>query len=413
MVRPGAAAPQARAPQHDATVLQPRVAQATPDQLMLGATPNKNRCAMKLSELLKKENNNLDVFRLVAACMVIYGHAYAVVPQAGYVDVVARLLGHDYSGSLAVKIFFFLSGLVVTNSLLHKRDVLHFAIARFFRIWPALVLVTVASALLLGPLVSALSLGDYFSQGGTYRYVLDNLLLKTNYSLPGVFVANPDKAVVNGSLWTLPHEVGAYIALLAVFMVGVFRLPVLALAIFLLLLADPLTGNRLLFTWRTPLSEVDLLAPCFALGALLALYKERIEVGLASVSGLVLLYLLFRSSAYSFYFFYAALFTTILYLSGLAAVRRFKPRSDLSYGVYLWGFPVQQTLQWMLPQQGTHFNQVVSLGVTLVLGFASWHLVEKRGIAMGQSVIGRLSARQTRHENEANEGARRSAAPLA
>ena len=193
----------------------------------------------------------------------------------------------------------------------------------------------------------------------------------------------------------------------------VYASPVLALAIFLLLLADPLTGNRLLFTWRTPLSEVDLLAPCFALGALLALYKERIEVGLASVSGLVLLYLLFRSSAYSFYFFYAALFTTILYLSGLAAVRRFKPRSDLSYGVYLWGFPVQQTLQWMLPQQGTHFNQVVSLGVTLVLGFASWHLVEKRGIAMGQSVIGRLSARQTRHENEANEGARRSAAPLA
>lgn len=127
----------------------------------------------------------------------------------------------------------------------------------------------------------------------------------------------------------------------------------------------------------------------------------------------MLLYLLFRSSAYSFYFFYAALFTTILYLAGLAAVRRFKPRSDLSYGVYLWGFPVQQTLQWMLPQQGTHFNQVASLGVTLVLGFASWHLVEKRGIAMGQSVIGRLFARQARHENEANEGARRSAAPLA
>ena len=74
---------------------------------MLGATPNKNRSAMKLSELLKKENNNLDVFRLVAACMVIYGHAYAVVPQAGHVDVVARLLGHDYSGSLAVKIFSF------------------------------------------------------------------------------------------------------------------------------------------------------------------------------------------------------------------------------------------------------------------------------------------------------------------
>ncbi len=346
---------------------------------------------MNLSELLKKENNNLDVFRLVAACMVIYGHAYAVAPQAGRVDAVARLLGHDYSGSLAVKIFFFLSGLVVTNSLLQKRNVVHFAIARFFRIWPALIFVTVVSALLLGPFVTALSLGDYFSQGATYRYVFDNLLLHTNYSLPGVFLGNPDKGIVNGSLWTLPLEVGAYLALLALFMVGIFRLPMLALAIFVLLLADPLTGNRLLFTWRTPLSEVDLLAPCFALGAILALYKERIEVGLGAVAALTLLWLLFKSSAYSFYFFYAALFTAIVYASGAPVLLKMKPRSDLSYGVYLWGFPVQQPLQLVLPQQGTHFNQAASLVVTLVLGFASWHLVEKRSIALGQKVIGRLA----------------------
>ena len=137
---------------------------------------------MNLSELLKKENNNLDVFRLVAACMVIYGHAYAVAPQAGRVDAVARLLGHDYSGSLAVKIFFFLSGLVVTNSLLQKRNVVHFAIARFFRIWPALIFVTVVSALLLGPFVTALSLARYFSQG----QLSDYRLLDTNYSLPGL-----------------------------------------------------------------------------------------------------------------------------------------------------------------------------------------------------------------------------------
>ena len=81
---------------------------------------------MRLSDLLQRDNNNLDIFRLIAAALVIYGHAYAIAPQEGHSDVLVHLLGYDYSGSLAVKLFFFLSGLVVTNSLLHKRDVAQF-----------------------------------------------------------------------------------------------------------------------------------------------------------------------------------------------------------------------------------------------------------------------------------------------
>ena len=64
---------------------------------------------MRLSDLLQRDNNNLDIFRLIAAALVIYGHAYAIAPQEGHSDVLARLLGYDYSGSLAVKLFFFLS----------------------------------------------------------------------------------------------------------------------------------------------------------------------------------------------------------------------------------------------------------------------------------------------------------------
>jgi peptidoglycan/LPS O-acetylase OafA/YrhL len=65
---------------------------------------------MKLSEILNKQANNLDIFRILASCMVIYGHAYSLSPQVGKVDITASLLGFDYSGSLAVKIFFFLTG---------------------------------------------------------------------------------------------------------------------------------------------------------------------------------------------------------------------------------------------------------------------------------------------------------------
>ncbi len=125
---------------------------------------------MKLSELLKKENNNLDIFRLIAACMVVYGHAYAIAPEAGQTDLIGRMLGYDYSGSLAVKIFFFLSGLVVTNSLLQKRSVSQFVISRFFRIWPGLIAVVVVTSLVLVPLITELPITEYFTRGQTYRY---------------------------------------------------------------------------------------------------------------------------------------------------------------------------------------------------------------------------------------------------
>lgn len=101
-------------------------------------------------------------------------------------------------------------------------------------------------------------------------------------------------------------------------------------------------------------------------------------------AGLVLLFWLFRSSSYAFYFLYAALFASMLYLAGQPWLVRLRLRSDVSYGVYLWGFPVQQTLQYLWPDQGLRFNQSVSLLLALVLGYASWHLVEKHGIALGQ-----------------------------
>ncbi len=85
---------------------------------------------MKLSEYLIKENNNLDLIRVLAAIAVIVGHSYALAPAEGNVDLIGKLFGVIYSGSLAVSIFFFISGLVVTNSLLKKKSALEFIISR-------------------------------------------------------------------------------------------------------------------------------------------------------------------------------------------------------------------------------------------------------------------------------------------
>lgn len=343
---------------------------------------------MKLAAALQRDNNNLDLFRLIAACMVIYGHAFALAPGGSTRDLVGSTLGFDYSGSLAVKIFFFLSGLVVTNSLIEKGDPLRFVIARVFRIWPAFLVVVTASALILGPLMTNLALSDYFSHSDTFKYIRRNALMNIQFMLPGVFEDNPYKGAVNGSLWSIPLEVGAYIVLLGLFMLGVLKSRLLALGIFLLIALDPLVGNKLLFTWLGA-PELKLLPPCFALGAIMALYKDHIRVDARCVLGAWLLYYLFRHSAHNFYFFYAALFLSIVQLATTATALRLRPKADISYGVYLWGFPVQQVMAHHFAAHGVVANQLLSLGVTLLLGLASWHLVEKRCIALGGALTRR------------------------
>lgn len=342
---------------------------------------------MILSDLLKKENNNIDIFRLIAASMVIYGHAYTLSPEAGKSDVIHRVLLHDdYSGSIAVKIFFFLSGLVVTNSLINNGDLIRFVISRVFRIWPALILSSVITAVLLGPLLTQLTIVDYFNSNDVLRYIYNITSMNIQYTLPGVFVDNPYPNAVNGSLWTIPFEVFAYVLLFAFFAVGVLRSKKLSVAIFILILIEPFLTYKVMFPWVPQNHEIDFLAPCFAFGAILALYKDTVNVRLSHCVGFFVLYYVLSGTLYSAYLAYAFIFLSILYLSSRKFMLKIKPKIDLSYGVYLWGFPVQQVMAHYFHSQGVLFNQVSSLLICLSLGFLSWQLCEKHFIKYGWSL---------------------------
>lgn len=353
---------------------------------------------MLLSDILKKENNNLDIFRLFAALMVIYGHAFAIIPNAGGIDIVSKIVGIDYSGSLAVKIFFFLSGLVVTNSLITRKKLVTFFVSRFFRIWPALIFTIFVSAIVLGPISSNTSAGEYFSNSQVAKYIYSNLLLKTNYELPGVFHDNHMKAV-NGSLWTIPFEVAAYFILASLFMLKALNSKYIATGVFILIVIDTLAGNVILFTWLPANNEIKYLAPCFALGALLSVWKDKIQIDISVVIGAIFLWLMFRGSQNSALFLYPATFVTILYLSSTKFALSKKLPIDISYGVYLWGWPVQQVMAHTFPDSGVVFNQVSSIAIACALGYISWVLIEKRSISLGsrlaKTIEAKIANRQT------------------
>lgn len=345
---------------------------------------------MLLAQVLKRDSNNLDLVRLIAACLVIYGHANAFLPpeRAGG-DWVAGLLGFDYSGSLAVKVFFFLSGLVVTNSLLEKRSLLQFAIARVLRIWPALIAVLLGCALIIGPLVTSMPLREYLLEPQTRAYVWDGLRMHVGFVLPGVFDGHITNAV-NGSLWSIPHEVNAYWVLAGAFALGLHRFRWLAVPVTIFIIIDPLLSQRLLFSWRTPNAAIDALAPCFAAGALMALFKDYIRIGPNMVFGCLVLFFAFKQAPYAHYLFYAALFFGLLYVFSRPLLVAWRPSADVSYGVYLWGWPIQQLLVHVFPDMGVQWHRLYAIALACGMGWASWHLLEKHFVLLGRQWYERL-----------------------
>src|SRR3954463_10343097 len=141
-----------------------------------------------------------DLLRIVLAVSVVVWHGRAIVNNE-----ITRVDGFFELGSYGIiAAFFGLSGFLITGSALRLR-LRDFLLNRALRIIPALAVEIVLSAVVLGPLFTDLPLSGYATDPQTYRYFA-NILGLIIHPLPGVFAHNPTD-VVNGSLWTIPHEI--------------------------------------------------------------------------------------------------------------------------------------------------------------------------------------------------------------
>lgn len=349
---------------------------------------------MNLAEALRPSNNNFDLIRLAAAVAVIVGHSYVLLPTPGAEDAIGRLLKFDYSGSLSVKVFFFLSGILVTNSLLKNPNLKIFLLSRGLRIWPALFVVLITCALVIGPLLTNINIFDYLSDRAVLKYVGDSLLMNVKFELPGVFKANSLTAV-NGSLWTIPYEVFAYIFLACCGALGVLRHKLAATLLCLIVIIDPMLDQQYLFTWLQNNSEIKFLAPCFAMGVLSALYQNKLIISSSPPLAFFTLTYLFSNSPFKQLLFYAAIFSLIIYIATRQPIIRFKPKSDISYSVYLWGFPTQQCLVTFFPMLGLAFHQIAAILISIILGWLSWHGVEKHAMTYAKHLRGKILVGKT------------------
>jgi peptidoglycan/LPS O-acetylase OafA/YrhL len=349
---------------------------------------------MTVSDALGRSKNNFDLVRLIAALSVIYGHSFSLVPAFGKQDFLISLCGYASAG-MAVKVFFFLSGLLVTNSLYTNKSVFDYSVHRFFRIFPGLAFVLLITALVIGPLCTNLALRDYFGNADVYRYIRHQLLMRTwgtqllpgYYNLPGVFTDNFYKNQANAALWTLVAEVFAYIFLAAAYLAGI-KNKRFATILFLLVIVDSLLPTRIIFTFL-PLGNEDIsyLPFCFACGSLLSLYKDSVNMSWSMVLGFLLLFFLLHETPYQRFFFYLATFSFVLCFAVNETVMKLRPKVDISYGVYLWGFPIQQTLAHFYPAMSTTANCLIAMILAGVMGCISWFLIEKNCMNFGKQLI--------------------------
>ncbi len=352
-----------------------------------------------LGQLIQKRGsrvNHLDIMRLVAAVLVVFSHAFNLSH--------GKVLGKQYEpfwqlskgqitvGGVAVLIFFIISGFLITASFERDKNLLSFFQKRCLRIYPGLIIVVALTALVMGPLMTNLSLADYFKNPDTYRYLINNIgFIRYQDTLPGVFTDNPVPNFVNGSLWTLKYELLCYAVTAFLGYFGLLKLSSLGFLFIITSLGNWAIQGHWVDAWMDwnqgfPFivkSFLDLF-PFFIAGSLLYIGRDRLpyrsDLALASI---FLIALAFPITGLFKPVFAIAGSYLVLYVAYYPKIKpiNLSKIGDLSYGIYIYGWIIQQiVVQWLHPHINWFTNCLISLPFIFVLAYASWHLVEKRAL---------------------------------
>ncbi|WP_426229514.1 acyltransferase family protein [Pararhizobium sp. DWP3-4] len=346
--------------------------------------------------------------RIALAFSIVFYH---VLTNSGHYALAQGPLLWFLEYSL-VPMFFALSGFLITGSA-QRLSLENFLINRALRIVPALAVDILVCAFIIGPAVTTLPLGDYFTDPGFFAYML-NIIGWTHFQLPGVFASHPVPQV-NGALWTIPWEIYCYTIMSVMMVTGAVRRPkatVLLLAVFLaaglavtrFTSANAGDGLHTLFVGRGAQ-----LITSFLCGILAYQLRDRIPMSrllfaacVAVAFAAMVLLDISATQSVAYRLVLMPVLTYITIYAGLSRLRlpKFLERGDYSYDVYLYHVPFIQLAILLGPPilVGTAIGIVLlslTVGVVvLCIAAASWHLVEKPILSLRKrySLAGKMIA---------------------
>lgn len=328
-----------------------------------------------LSSYTENRNNNLNLIRFVAASLVLFSHSFPLSLGRSHSDPFASLTGISL-GDIAVDVFFILSGYLILRSLLTRNNLIAFAWNRILRIYPALFVAIFFCVFIVGLFFTTLDINLYLSNPEIYKFSIKNItLLFGGYGyLPNVFDTVPFDKAVNGSLWTLVWEVRMYGVL---FILGIFYtlfgwlnekrflffILIIGLTSWLLFVSNHFYS----FINHEGASRGLRLMAMFFVGSSFYALKDKIFISLkVTISMIIALSFAVSFEDVFFILYYLFIGYIIFSLSFVptGAIRKFNQLGDYSYGIYIYAFPVQQSIAELVPGVSTLEMIVISFFTT-------------------------------------------------
>jgi peptidoglycan/LPS O-acetylase OafA/YrhL len=323
--------------------------------------------------------SGFDYMRITLALSVVFWHTVVITYGHDAQDAVWHTPHYRVLVMGILPAFFVLSGFLVAGSLERSKTLAGFMFLRVIRIFPALVLEITLSALILGPAMTHVPLSQYFGDTRFFTYFL-NCIGDIHYALPGLFDFNPYPSITNEQLWTVPWELECYVALSILAFSGLAQ----RTRWFGGLICLVLLYGAYRFIHGSTLPEGPFggrtLVLCFLMGVFLYLNRRWVPynrwLGWLCVGTSLLCFWIPNGTLLAP--FWVAYATVFLGLTN-PPKPRFLDSGDYSYGIFLYGFPIQQAVvaTGLLPANGW-ITCLAALPLIILVAIASWHLWEKR-----------------------------------
>lgn len=333
--------------------------------------------------------------RLLFALFVVITHAYLLTGTDDAFEPLFRLTGHQmFLADLGLAGFFSISGFLILQSLRRSDTLIQYFQNRILRIYPGFVVALVVTVL-VGWMVSGCSVTQFFSDPSPWNYLFYKVILfgPPPHHMNGVFTNNPLPGSVNGSLWTIPYEFLFYL-LLSVFFVmrrnekqlKKVVVVLFAAALFFTRAFGTVVPARYYLVVLSPIQSVSnpwsflQFGMYFMSGVLLNVFQKemyRYNKFLACTAlALMVVFIKLKHSELPRLVLLPVLFVSLGTLRTTGIHSLSKKIGDLSYGIYIYSFLIQQTLVFYF-----HFNPLPLILATLPIAFLcaalSWRFIEK------------------------------------
>ncbi len=323
---------------------------------------------------LSNHRNNFNLLRLVFASLVIVSHAAEMRDGNRSHEILTRLFGTISFGELAVDCFFVLSGYLILKSWVDKPKAIAFVSSRVLRIYPGFVAAALLCAFVVGPLYPA---SDYFRDFHWGQFF--STLIRLGFRpLPPVFPGTYE-ANVNASIWTIPYEFKCY---LFVLVLGILTLAVRRFVwalTFIACLGCYVAQQLGLFHVSSDFFSYVRFLMAFSAGGCFFAWRNSIRwrSDYAAFSALALLPFMFSKTLCEPALCTLGAFSIIQYALAGRHLLAFNKLPDVSYGVYLYAWPINKVVLWYWPHM--HLGLLIALVfvLSLIAGMISWYAIER------------------------------------